>query len=289
VTAFRAATTMDLHYAAAYADLALAQFWLTDDTYSGVAADVAGYESALAAAEKAVSLAPGLAAGYSARGFLRAVYKFDFASAQEDLNKAVALSPGDATVLHRSAVLLGVLGELPAAIAREQQALVLDPLSEEICRRLGFFLAANRQLAQARPLFEKALAIAPNSAHARYNLGELYLLENQPAQALAAFRQTGIGVYSLSGQAKAEYSLGHVDVSRRALDSLIANYGKASPWQIAEVYAWRGEKGAAFEWAERGYEQRDDGITWMKIDINFRDLRDDPRYKALLKKMNLPE
>jgi len=289
VTAFRAATTIDLHYAAAYADLALAQFWLTDDTYSGIAADVAGYESALAAAEKAVSLAPGLAAGYSARGFLRAVYKFDFASAQEDLDKAVALNPGDATVLHRSAVLLGVLGELPAAIAREQQALVLDPLSEEICRRLGFFLAANQQLAQARPLFEKALAIAPNSAHARFNLGELYLLENQPAQALAAFRQTGIGVYSLSGQAKAEYSLGHADESRRALDTLMAKYGRASAWMIAEVYAWRGEKGAAFEWAERAYAQRDDGITWMKIDTNFRSLRGDPRYKALLRKMNLPE
>ena len=288
VTAFRAAIALDPGYAAAYADLALAQFWLTDDTYTGDAADIAGYESALAAAEKAVTLAPALAAGFSARGFLRAVYKFDFAGAQVDLNEAIARSPGDAMVLHRSAVLLGVLGDLPAAIAREQQALALNPLSEEICRRLGFFFEANQQFAQARPLYEKALVIAPNSAHARFNLGELYLLENQPELALAAFHQTGIEVYSLSGLAKAEYSLGHVDASRRALETLITKHGKASPWTISEVYAWRGENDQAFEWAERAYAHRDDGITWIKIDIDFRGLRNEPRYKALLKKMNLP-
>ena len=248
-----------------------------------------GYESALAAAEKAVALAPGLAAGYSARGFVRAIYRFDFSGGRADLDKAVALSPGDALVLHRSAVLLGVLGQLPAAIAREEQALALDPLSEEISRRLGFFFVANQQFAQAQPLYEKALAIAPNSAHARYNQGLLYLLENQPQQALSAFRQTSVEVYSLNGQAKVEYSLRHVDASRRALQSLITQYGKSSPWMIAEVYAWRGEKDSAFEWAEHAYQQRDDGITWLKINIDFRSLRDDPRYKALLKKMNLPE
>jgi DNA-binding response OmpR family regulator/TolB-like protein/predicted Zn-dependent protease len=287
VTAFRAATTLDSRYAAAYTDLALAQFWLTADTPEDVATDTAGFDSALAAANKAVALAPGLAAGYSARGFLRAVFQFDFAGAQADLDKAVALNPGDANVLHRSAVLLAVLGKLPEAIAREEQALALDPLSGEICMRLGFFLAANRQFAQARPLYEKALAIAPNSTLARYHLAELELLEHQPERALAIFRQTGDEDFNLTGQAKAQFSLGHVDVSRQVLEQLIAK--KSSPHLIAEVYAWRGEKDQAFEWAERAYEQRDAGLTWLKIDTDFRGLRGDPRYKALLRKMNLPE
>jgi TolB-like protein/DNA-binding winged helix-turn-helix (wHTH) protein/Flp pilus assembly protein TadD len=286
VTAFRAAIALDPRYAMAYADLALAQFWLTDNqTTLATKPGVAGYDSALAAAEKAVALAPGLAAGYSARGFLRAVYRFDFAGAQADLDKAVALNPGDASVLHRSAVLLAVLGNLPAAIATEEKALALDPLSAEICMRLGFFLVSNQQLAQARPLYERALAIAPNSIRARAHLAELDLLENQPQQALAAFRQTeGFG---LIGQAEAQFSLGHVDVSRRVLEQLIAK--RESPYQIAGVYAWRGEKEQAFEWLERAYVERDMGLTWLKIDTNFRSLRDDPRYNALLRKMNLPE
>jgi len=290
VTAFQAATTLDSRYATAYADLALAQFWLTDDSTSGdLAAIVAGYDRALAAAEKAVALSPGLAAGYSARGFLRTVYRYDFAGAQADLDKAVALRPGDANILHRSAVLLAVLGKLPEAIAREEQALALDPLSAEICMRFGFFLVANQQLAQGRPFYEKALVIAPNSDRARSNLGALELLDHHPERALALFRQTAMPTFSLAGEAMTEYSLGHVDASQRVLAQLIAKYGKNSPFAIARVYAWRGEKDQAFEWAERAYEQRDTGLTWLKIDSVFRTLREDPRFRALLRKMNLPQ
>ena len=286
VADFQAATALDPRYAVAYADLALAQFWLADSI-----SDVPGYESALAAAEKAVALAPDLALGYSARGFVRGIYRFDFAGAHADLDKAVALNPGDATVLHRSAVLLAVFGKLTEAIAREEKALALDPLSEEICRRLGFFLVGNQQLAQARPLYEKALLIAPGSWHARFNLGELELLENRPAQALSEFQHTEEPTSRLSGEARAEYSLGHREASRRALDELIADYGNRglADWELANVFAWRGEKDKTFEWLERAYLHKDTGLTWLKIDPDFRSLRDDPRYKALLRKMKLPE
>lgn len=285
VTAFTAATELDSHYAAGYAALALAQFWLTDDTDSDTI-DNPGWDSALADAEKAIALAPELAAGYAARGFVRAIYRFDFAGGQVDLDKAVALSPRDADVLHRSAVLLAILGKLPAAIAREEQALALDPLSAEICMRLGFFLVADQQLARARPLYERALAIAPDSIRARYNLGELELLEHQPERALAEYRQTRSEGFSLIGQAKAEYSLGHDDVSERMLKQLIA---RKDYYFAARVYAWRGETDKAFQWAERAVKTRDAGITWLKIDTDFRSLRGDARYKALLRKMNLPE
>jgi len=299
ITAFHAAIALSPGYAAAYADLALAQFWLADQIsgipgYENALADaektggIPGYESALAYAEKAVALAPGLAAGYSARGFLRAVYRFDFAGGRADLDKAVALNPGDAWVLHRSAILLGILGNLPEAIARDEQALALDPLSAEICMRLAFFLVADQQLARARPLYEKALAIAPHFILPQYHLGELELLEGQPERALATFRQTKVEDFRLTGQAKAEYSLGHRDLSQKILEQMIAERPTPS-MAIASVYAWRGEKDKAFQWAERAYTERDSGITWLKIDFDFRGLRDDSRYKALLRKMNLPE
>jgi tetratricopeptide (TPR) repeat protein len=250
----------------------------------------ADYESGIAAAEKAVALAPGLAAGYSARGFVRAVFRFDFAGAQADLDRAVALNPNDASVLHRSALMLSFLGELPAAIGREEQALALDPLSAEICMRLGFFLAANQQLAQARALYEKALAIAPNSVRAAFHLGKLALLENHAARALAIFRQMGLGPFSLEGQAEAEYSLGHLDASRQLLEQLIVQFGKGSAYQIAAVYAWEGDQDRAFEWLEKSYTQHDAGLIFIKVDPGLRGLlRSDPRYKALLRKLKLPE
>jgi TolB-like protein/Flp pilus assembly protein TadD len=284
VVSLREAISLDPNYAEAYALLALAQFWVADSSYKAE-----DFKSAVAAAQQAVELDPNRGAGYAARGFVRATYLFDFSGAQSDLGKAVDLNPGDADVLHRSAVLLGILGDLPTAISREQQALALDPLSAEICMRLAFFLAANQQLEQARPLYERSLAIAENSVRARYNLGQLELLENQPERALATFRQNTSRELRLEGQAKAEYSLGHLEASQQTLQQLISESPTTAPWRIAAVYAWRGEKDQAFAWAERAYERRDTAITWIKIDTSFRGLRDDRRYHSLLRKLNLPD
>ena len=124
--------------------------------------------------------------------------------------------------------------------------------------RLAFFLVANQQLAQARPLYERALVIAPNSDRARFNLGELELLENQPERALADYRQTRIEGFSLAGQAKAEYSLGHAEASQRILKQLLA---VDDAYGTARVYAWFGDKDQAFEWLERAYAHRDPGLT----------------------------
>lgn len=281
VTAFSAATSLDPHYAPAYAALALAQFWLADTE-----TDDRGFERALAAANKAVALAPGLGSGYAARGFVRAIQSFDFAGGKADLDQAVALSPRDADVLHRSAVVLAILGNLPAAIARERQALALDPLSAEICMRLAFFLVADQQFPEARQLYEQALAIAPSSIRAHFNLGQLDLLENRPEQALTAFRQTEHVGFSLMGEAMAEYSLGHLDASQRDLDRLIA---LNDTWAVAQVYAWRGENDRALDWLERAYSQHDPGLTWIKTYPTFRALRGEARYTALLRRMKLPE
>jgi len=141
-------------------------------------------------------------------------------------------------------------------------------------------------LAEARPLYEKALVIAPNSIRARYNLGKLDLWENRPEQALAAFRQNDAKSFSLTGQAMAEYSLGHGDASQRALNQLIA---LNDAFEVAQVYAWRGENDHALDWLERAYTQRDTGLTWIKIIPDFRALRGDARYMALLRRMNLAE
>jgi serine/threonine-protein kinase len=68
-----------------------------------------------------------------------------------------------------------------------------------------------------------------------------------------------------------------------------ASSGGVSSTEVAEVYAWRGEKNKAFEWLERAYVQRDGGLTDIKFDPRLDSLRADPRYKAFLRKMKLPE
>jgi hypothetical protein len=69
---------------------------------------------------------------------------------------------------------------------------------------------------------------------------------------------------------------------------MIARFATSGPYQIAEVYAWGGEKDRAFEWLEKARERGDAGLLHTKVDPTLRGLRGDPRYTALLKKMNLP-
>jgi serine/threonine-protein kinase len=86
----------------------------------------------------------------------------------------------------------------------------------------------------------------------------------------------------------AEHTLGHRRESQQALDELIANGAHGAAYQIAEVYAWRGEKDQAFEWLERAYAAHDGGITSIRWDPLIASLRGDPRLAAMDKKLGLP-
>ena len=112
-------------------------------------------------------------------------------------------------------------------------------------------------------------------------------------EALAEFRirgaESGSAELSDVGIAKAEHTLGHPAESQRALDVLIKNRANVWAYQIAQVYAWRGQSDKAFEWLERAYRQRDGGMIYLGYDRYLVKLRGDPRYRGLLKKLKLPE
>ena len=97
------------------------------------------------------------------------------------------------------------------------------------------------------------------------------------------YRQTGLAII--------EDAQGNRAASDAALAELLNRYSNNEPAtaQIAEVYAHRGDIDSAFKWLERGFAQRDPGLRWLKIDPLYASLRGDPRYKALLKKLGLPE
>jgi len=119
-------------------------------------------------------------------------------------------------------------------------------------------------------------------------LGTTYLSEKNPTAALAVFERSSSDMFRRFGLALAAHDLGRSDESQRALDSLIDRDADSAAFQIALVYAWRGEKDQAFQWLERAYRQHDGGLSVLKLAPILRSLRGDPRYTALLKKMNLP-
>jgi hypothetical protein len=88
-------------------------------------------------------------------------------------------------------------------------------------------------------------------------------------------------------RALAECSRGHAAESQRYLDYLLMHHANVWGYQIAEIYACRGDKDKAFEWLERSYRQHDGGLTYVTYDRWLTNLRTDPRYRALLRTLKL--
>jgi tetratricopeptide (TPR) repeat protein len=86
----------------------------------------------------------------------------------------------------------------------------------------------------------------------------------------------------------AYYALGRKKEADAALHELIAKYHAGAAYQIAEVYAFRNQPDEAFAWLDRAYAQRDSGLIGTKVDPLLKSLHNDPRFAALLKKLNLP-
>ena len=117
-------------------------------------------------------------------------------------------------------------------------------------------------------------------------LGFVELLAGQPAMALALFEKRD-GWIRLMGLALAHHDLGHAKQAQEALDGLLA-LPEPPAYQLAQVYARWGDRDGAFAQLERGLASADAGMRYLKYDPLLRDLRGDPRYATLLKKMNLP-
>ena len=284
IAAYRRAVAFDPHYAAAIAGLASAEYRLADIT-----SDPTGFKIAKSDAAQAIIEGPDHAEGYAVSGGIRSRVDWDWAGALADLQKAVALSPGDAGVQRAYGTLLGLLGRFPEATAALRTATRLDPLSSSAWDDLGLVLMASLDYRGARQAFGRELEIQPEDPYALDNLGNLQLITHDPAEALATYGKISEAPLRNAGVAMAEHSLGHEQQSQHALEMAIAKGTRGFASQIADVFAWRNQKDEAFEWLERAYEQHDGGLAELNTDVLLASLHDDPRFTALRRKINLPD
>ncbi len=286
VAAFERALALDPSYAPAHADLSHALILLVNSGEPTQATRIDAQRRAVAEAEKAVRLAPDLADAYQARGACRMEIVWDWDGARQDLERAIALAPGSALSRLRLGQLRAVLGNLADGITLVREAIERDPLDPAAWDFLGRFLAASGDLGGAREALQRGLTIAPDSIWIPRELGFTYLLGNRPDLALPLFDRAG-GWIRLLGQALSQHDLGHEEEAQKALDSLMA-LPSPPAYQIAQIFARRGDLDRAFLWMERGRASQDVGVRYVKYDPLLQSLRGDSRYAAFLKAMNLP-
>ncbi len=286
LAAFEKAVSLDPGFAPAWVGIADALRYI--EGLSGTGTSPQRRRRALEAAERAIALAPELAGGYRIRASCRSAFLMDWAGAQGDLERALALSPGDSTSLTLRGHLLVVMGRYQEAIALLLTATDNDPILAKAWIYLGRAYLSAGDLERSRAALTRALELAPSSDEARYYLWAGLIAGGEPGAALAVAERAEMPWIRLSGVALAQHDLGRPRESQRALAAVIASNAGDSAYQIAEVFAWRGERELAFEWLQRARAQGDPGVGWLKGDPLLAKLRADERYRALLRKMNLP-
>ncbi len=285
VEAYEKALSLDPEYAPAWAGMVMPLYYLAQLAETPAAME-AQLRRAIAAAEKAVALAPDLADALSTRGTLRGLIERDWNGAKADLERAISLNGNDPDARRRYGALLHDIGQIRDAITEVRKAVDLDPLGQSWIT-LGMFYQDAGELDHADAAFRRHLEISPDAATGLEGLGRNLLLQSKPKEALATFERCREEIYVLWAKAVAEHTLGHPTASQAALQALISRHPHASAIYVAEAYAWRGEKDSAFEWLEKALTTPG-GVELYRFDPFLRSLRDDPRYRTLLRKMNLP-
>jgi TolB-like protein/cytochrome c-type biogenesis protein CcmH/NrfG len=286
--AFRRAIRLDPNYVAAWAGLARALHDAAEDMPP--AEQTAQRREALASAEKAVALGPQVADGYVERGYLRTWNLRDFAGADADYQRARALAPEDTNVLRGYiGSVLYPTGRIEEGLSLAQQVLKADPLNSGAWRSVGFMQYQHGDFPAARESLQRSLDINPDQSNSAAFVVYSYVVEGKPALALPWVERSANEVFREQAAALVQHDLGHQAEAQRNLDVLIARWANNAAYQIAEVYARWGDKDAAFHWLDRAEQQRDGGMTLLKVDLLLKSLHGDPRYSALMRKMNLPE
>ncbi|MEQ7873282.1 TIR domain-containing protein [Sphingomonas sp. ASV193] len=238
------------------------------------------YEQAIAAAEKAVGIAPGLAEAQLALGF--AIYngRLDAPAARPAYDRAYALGKGDADVALLFALYCGRTGRPGEAAQAAARAVLLDPLNARAFRAQGSVAYAARRYADALGPLGRALALNPAITYVHALQGFCLLGLGRAGEAMKAFAAEPQPMFRLSGLAIAQARSGDKAAATRSFEQLVAQSGDAAAYQQAEVLTALGRPDEAIAALARARAVGDTGLHFLATDPLLDPLRGDPRFVA---------
>ena len=284
---YQKAIAIDPNYALAYYGIAEAYDFANDWWLPPREA----MPKAKAAALKALELDETLAETHFLLGKIVFWYDWDWSAAERAWKRAHELDP--AYPLNYP-VYLYALGRFDEAIETQASLLSRQPLDLNMNMDLAGILLGAGQIDRSIEQTRRALEIDPDFWWAYQNLGLAYERKKQYVEAIAALEKAcsvDASPWSL-GYLAAVYGIAGKDAdARRVLGELkeLSKRRYVSSYNIAVAYAGLNDKDNAFEWLDRAYEERSLGMTLLKVETVLENLREDARFKALLKRMNLPE
>ena len=298
---FSQAIDRDPAYALAYDGLAKSYTW-GDLGYEIANSDRARMVEA--AARRALEIDPSLGSPHATLA-INAHGEWDWATAEREYKLAIELSPNDATAHHWYAEFLTTAGRFDESFAEYERALKLDPLSMPIASDLAIAYYYSRQTDRALERLKKLETLDPNFARTHVFLATVYEAKGMYAEAIEEFNQ-GYALYGATSQHSATSQHGATlqrlarrkAAMKRALETSGAtgywketlknlDIGNWFPTNIAKVYAALGANDEAFANLEKDFAVREGGLLWLKVAPEFDNLRSDPRYADLVRRVGL--
>lgn len=290
IECFEQAIKTDENYALAYAGLADAYAILN---FTSALQIKDAYPKARAAAEKALSLDNSLAEAHTVLAYVKEQYDWDWAGAEEEFKRAIALNPNYPTAHQYYSEYLAFLGRTEESITHITRAQELDPNSLVINTEMGFPYLCARQYDSALEKFRQALERDANFAFALYQTARCYDQKAMLDEAIAEYRKAialSGGSSVMTARLGYTYTLaGRKAEAKAALEELFAasKQRHISPYLIATIYSGLGDKDKAMQWLEKAYEVRDGMLVMLKVDAHLDGMRSDPRFQDLLRRVGL--
>ncbi len=248
------------------------------------------FPPAKTAAVRALELDDTLEEAHTALGNVKLLYDWDFPGAAAEFRRALQLNPSSVRAHDSYADYLGAMGRANEAIESARQGLEVDPLSLSATMNLAWQLYMARRYEDAVAAAQKVADINPKLYSAHVCLGLIYEQERRIPEAIEELQKASgfcrdqcfdlIGqVFAMSGDRQA------------ALDAMqqLQRRAYASPWLIAVIYAQLNDKSRAFAWLDKAYEGREHDLVFADVWPLFDNLRADPRYHDLLRRIGLPQ
>ena len=216
--------------------------------------------------------------------------EWDFARAGYHLERAMELNHNSSTAYTHYGWFLTLSGNLDGATKAMRKAIEIDPTDPLMQGYLAWLYLWMGHYQEAIPEADKTLQIDPNYTMAYYVKGSAYAELGRFIEAIETHNKgmeidssfvVGLGVtYARAGQK---------EKALQVASGMEKNLHSWNVWGLAEVYAALGDKGKAIYYLEEAYRMRQDFIPWIRYDYNLRLLRDDPRFKDIVSRLNLPE
>lgn len=280
---YKMALDKDKNYALAYAGIA--------DTYNMIAFENRDdYLLGKKAAKKSLEIDNDLPEAHTSLGWIHLYFEWDWSAAESEFKHAIEINPNYATAHHWFTDYYLVMGNYDEALESIKRAQNLDPLSPVINRVLMTVLITMRRYEDAQEQYSKAIKLFPDHGPLNYEKGRLEREQGNYQEAINVFeiidrndrwRLSALGyTYAISGQREKALRIIQ-ELEKRVKESTIISIF------IAQIYSGLGDNDKAFEWLDKAYEIRDPHLAQLKYQSAYDNIRSDPRFNELLRKMDL--